>query len=541
MADSSHETDQISLPTLPDDIGVVLPAANLRRLDFSALDFQLARRSIVEYVQTYYPAIFNNWTAANGAVMFFEVIAGETAKLSLRGDLLYNEAFEPLCTTERALTNHLALIGQRIRRQTPATTNIQVTVDTAIVTDIEIAPGTKFSLIGPDQKPVFYELYRAPGDFTSPITIPAGKRGVIGFGIEGSFVNPFTVVSSGGASQIVTVDDPAILEDPIIVMVATGSSVAEWTVVTDPLELYGPNDTVVEVTFFGDTTTFTFGDDLHGKSLLSGQVISISYRAGGGSRGRIGANEINENRQVTPLPPANAPTTVTFVNITPSIGGEDKESLEAAKKRGPRDFATHNSIVTDTDYAQLATSYSHPVFGTVAKGVAALRTSRNANQVELYILATGSDGRLTTPSLGLKEGLKTFIDDLNVLTDEVLVFDGGLYTVDVNMTVVMSRNADVTVVKNNVEAAISRFFDPANWEMGQPLYISNLIGIVKAVDGVDYVDLFQPQDNILPKAQIDPTVPGVAFNELIVEGQRSVSYYYSDGKFQDLRSTLVQP
>lgn len=251
----------------------------------------------------------------------------------------------------------------------------------------------------------------------------------------------------------------------------------------------------------------------------------ITYRVGGGVRGRIGSGVISDARSISPQPPATVPVQVTFANTGPSSGGTDYETLAQAKARAPVAAAVANSITTDLDYVASAEQFAHPVYGAVAKAAAAVSTGQNANLVSLYVLALGPDGQPSTPSLGLKQGLATYIDRINVLTDSLEVLDGLLLPVDIQMTVVVHRNADATVVKTNVEAALAAFFDVANWRMGQGLYVAEITAAVMAVDGVFYVDLFQPADNVLPT---DPagTYIGVAFNQLIVQGATSISYFY---------------
>jgi hypothetical protein len=517
------------LPNSPDEFGVVLPPSNLRRLDFSGLDFTTARRAIIEYIKTYFPDDFNDFIASNGIMMIMEIIASTTGKLSLRSDVLANEGTLPTAKTEEAVVNHLALINQRIKRQTPAITDIEVTIDQPAFSDIEIAAGTAFSVSGSDGAQVTYEIYRAPADWTSKVVIPAGKRGVIAYGLEGRFASAVTVTSAGGGNQQYTIQDNNILESPLMTMIQVGSSMEEWFVVTEPIEKYGPTEKVVEAIFIQDRVIFRFGDNLTGQAPLSGSLITFHYRVGGGIRGRIGVGQIDSSRQVTPLPPANAPVNVRFRNISPSSGGTDRESLEKAKKRAPRDFALQRSIVTADDYAQAATGFAHPVFGAIAKAVASIRTGLNANRVEIYALVAGPDGLPMAPNAGLKEGLITYFDDLNVLTDHTVVLDGALRPVNVEMTVVINRNADASVVKERVEAAVVSYFELDRWEMGHPFYISNFIEAVEAIDGIAYVDLFKPTNNILPvgTAVAGPDQPdGVGFAQLIVAGKRTINYYY---------------
>lgn len=517
------------LPNSPDEIGVLLPPPELRRIDFSALDFQTSRRVIIEYIRTYFPLLFNDFVASNGIVMMSEVIAAESAKLSLRGDILANESFLPTAQSEPAVSGHLELIGQKIRAQTPASVDIACTIDNQVSTDIVILPGLTFQVRTDDT--VFYELYKAPGDFTSEIRIPAGKRGIIAFGLEGRFASTVTVISTGGNNQEVIITDNNILEAPVFVSVLTGDDTTEWAVVSDPLERYGPNDRVVEVFFLETELRLKFGDNVNGAAPLAGQSISVRYRAGGGLRGRIGTGQIDEQRSVNPLPPVSALVPVRFTNPTPSVGGTDRETLEEAKKRAPREFSVHQNIVTEEDYAIIAQSFAHPVFGAVSKALATIRTGLNANLVEIYVLASGPNGQLVTPNAGLKRGLSTYFDQFNVLTDHVEILDGAILAVDVEMTIVVSKNGDASVVKSKAQAAIVTFFDASNWEMGESLYVSNLIEVIEAIDGVLHVDLFKPLNNILPTGQlVSGTDDGIGLNEVIVAGNLDIKIYYEKGR-----------
>jgi hypothetical protein len=535
MPTDNTEPTLFDLPNSPEAFGVVLSPAKLRRLDFSGLDYTTARRAIIEYIQTYHPDQFNDFVASNGIMMITEIVASVVAKLSLRSDILANEATISTAQTERAIVNHLALINQRIKRQTPAIVDVEISVDTPTTTDVEITPGITFSVAGgPDGQQITYELYRAPGDWHSNIVIPAGKRGVVAWGVEGLFASPVVTTSAGGPNQVFEIIEPNVLESPIFVKVTVGNSSENWRVITEPIERFGPNDKVVEVNFFEDTATFRFGDNLTGQAPTSGSIIEFRFRTGGGIRGRIGVGQIDTQMQIAPNPPASAVVPVRFRNISPSSGGSNRETLEQARKRAPRDFATQRSIVTADDYAQVASTFAHPTYGSISKAVATVRTSLNANLVEVYALSVGPDNIPTAPNAGLKAGLETYFRDLNVLTDHVKVLDGKILAVDIEMTVILDRNADASIIKNRVEDAITDFFDISRWDMGRGLFVSNFIEVIERIDGVSYIDLFLPSDNILPVGDSD--ISGVRFNELIVEGKRTTSYYYERSPLGEART-----
>lgn len=513
------ERTLFDLPNSPEQIGVVLPPANLRKIDFSGLDFATARRAAIEYIQTYYPDVFNDFVASNGVIMMAELISAAVGKLSLRGDIQARNAYLPTATDEEAVSNLLALINQRMRRQTPAVVDVEISVTAPVASDVEIEPGQVLEVrSGMDGQPVRYEVYRAPGDFETSIIIPSGKRGVVAYGIEGEFASPVTLVSAGGINQVYTITDTNILDDPIKVTVSDDDVTEEWVVIREPIEKYGPNDKVVEVSFMADNLYLRFGDGVNGVVPDSGNTISVTYRGGGGIRGRVGVGQLQDSKSITPLPPVTAPIQVRFRNLTPSVGGTDKETIEQAKRRAPKEYAVREAIVTPEDYAHVASSFAHPAFGTMAKAVSSVRTGKNANLVELYCLAEGANELPVVPSAGLKTALITYVDGFNTMTDQVDVLDGKIRYIDIDMTVAIKRDADAAVTKNKVESAVLDFFALSKWEMGKPFYVSNFVEAVERIDGVAYLDLFKPVDNVV--------TPDLAFNELITLGDKVIRYYY---------------
>jgi hypothetical protein len=546
-----------NLPTEPQEFGVVLAPAELRRINFSALDFVTMRRALIEYIKTYFSDSFNDFVASNGVIMFTELVSAVGNILSQRSDILADESFLPTAQTKEAVINHLRLINQEIKRATPAVVDVEVTIDNPALTNVNMQSGMRFSLTGSDGLPLTYEIYRAPGDFNSKITIPTGKRGVIAFGIEGRFADQIVVESAGGHSQIVDILDKNVLDDPITVEVTTGNDTVAFHRIKN-LEKFGANDEVFEVRFSEDRTRIVFGDNIAGKSPVAGQIITVRYRVGGGIRGRIGANFINETRPVTPDAPVSAPVEVFFRNPAPSSGGTDEESLDSAKARAPKEAATLGSATTGEDYAQLSKTFTHPVFGSVLRAVAILRTGVenseslavlvrsaatieeavaildanfiNRNIVELYVLAEGPDHIPVVPSAGLKQGLTQFFSEIAVLTDEIRVLDGKIKPIDLRTNVIISRTADAGTVREAVNKVINDFFDVSNFDMGIGLYLSNLYEAIQAVSGVKFVTIFQPTDDVIPTKKLaEAGSNGIGFNELITLGEKKIQFYFERG------------
>lgn len=513
-----------NLPNSPEEFGVILPPANLRRINFSALDFSTLRKALVEYVKTYYNNDFNDFVNSNGAVMFMEMVAYVGAVVATHEDVLADEAFLPTAQTRDAVTQHLALINRQLKRQTPAVVDVSVTVGAPVPTSVKIPAGTRFNLAGPDGSALIYEIFRAPGDFTGSVEILPGKQGTIAYGIEGQFVDPLVSIASGGPNQTVEISATDVLDEPITVDIKTGVDTIRWLRI-DAIERALPNDEVYEVRFSEDGMSIIFGDDNHGKAPLSGQEITVRYRVGGGIRGRIGSNYINTALSISPEPPASAPVEVLFRNIEPSSGGENEESLDVARRVAPKEAATLKAATTGEDYAVLAKNFRSPIYGSVLKAVAGIKTSLNANVVELYVLAEGVDGPVL-PSIGLKTGLTSFFSDIQVLTDEVRVYDGSIRPVDVRLDVIIDRNADPNIVKDKVNTAIDDFFDFRKRDMGEPLYRSRFISTINDIDGVQWINLYEPVNNIHRVDELPTDGSGILFSELIVLGQKNVSFFF---------------
>jgi len=516
-------TDYFHTPADPEGFAVSTPQRSDRSIDFSALEFDTLMKAIVEYTRTYYRDDFNDFVTNNGYMMIAEVVCYIGSVLSQRVDILANESFLSTCQSNDAVTNHLALIGQERQRQTPATTQIMCSVSSPVSTNIQIKAGKIFTLNGPDNQPLTYELFAAPYDWSSNIILPSEKFAVIGWAIEGKFADEFTVSMVGGDSQTVIVNDTNILGDPVIVKIDG----QEWSRVKF-LEQYGPNDMVYRADISDTSMTLMFGDNVNGKAPISGQNLLCRYRTGGGSRGRIGTGVINATTNYSPDYPVTAPIPVLFTNIAPSAGGYDKESNDDAKKRAPKQWATHENITTADDYTSTSSGFKHPVYGGVAKAVAAVFTSINANLVRVYVLAEGEAGMPVKPNTGLKNGLANYLDKINVVTDTVEVLDGEIKPVDVDMIVVLYKNADAGSAKEQVDGAINSFFDLSKWNMGQPLYVSALYDTIMSINGVKFVNIYSPSDDILPEADVGVSTAGtsIKFNELITLGNKNIKIYF---------------
>lgn len=567
-------TDQfntiIATPNMPDEVGVLLPPADLRRIDFSALDFETSRRMQIEYIRAYYPEDFNDFVLSNGTIMFIELVSAQANILSERSDIIADEAFLPTSQSETAVSQHLQLINQELKRATPATVALECSLSSPTAYDITIPPGLVFNIPGPDGSDVSFELFKTPDDYVGSLIIPKNKRGIIGHAVEGKFGSDLTEISNGEINQYIDILAKNVLDDPIIVTTSTKNITKTWKRI-DFLERANPTDEVYQIKHYDTFTRIMFGDNVTGKAPTNGQEINIRYRLGGGIRGRIGRFAINETRPISNE--RFATVQVIFKNNNPSIGGYDKESLDSAKKRAPREFATHNNIATADDYTFIASKFKHPAYGAVSKAVATVKsgietgdpstgttnldmivenirsaTSEeeakqyllgnyvNRNIIEMYLLAEGDDLPIA-PDKGLKESLKTSLSQINVMSDELRIYDGKLLPINIEAVVVINRNADAGAVKEQVLYAIKQLFDISNRNMGQGFNISDITYATMGVDGVKSISIYNPVDDFPPLKRVVTTeernnnIQGIGINELVVLGNQNIQFYLEQGNY----------
>jgi len=161
------------------------------------------------------------------------------------------------------------------------------------------------------------------------------------------------------------------------------------------------------------------------------------------------------------------------------------------------------------------------------KAVATVRTDINANLVEVFVLAAGPNDVPVQPSTGLKQGLQTFLKDINVFTDDVIINNGEIKPISVDMQIVVSRNADAATVKEEVNAVIDNFFDVSDRDLGEGFDISPFMSEIQQVPGVQKVVLFEPADDILStENKIEDADNRVGFTQLITLGEKNIKFFF---------------
>jgi hypothetical protein len=145
---------------------------------------------------------------------------------------------------------------------------------------------------------------------------------------------------------------PPIEDSVRLTITGRDGSPTQWTAVPD-LDSYGPTDNVFVID--RARAQIRFGDGLTGRlpvlSAAANPPITVTYMAGGGLAGNVGANSAWAAVQADLAAPN---LFFTGVNLSPGDGGAESETLLQAQQRSEASLNDRNRAVTQSDYEILA-------------------------------------------------------------------------------------------------------------------------------------------------------------------------------------------
>jgi hypothetical protein len=122
----------------------------------------------------------------------------------------------------------------------------------------------------------------------------------------------------------------------------------------------------------------------------------------------------------------------------------------------------------------------------------------NPLSLDMYILAYDSNKKLTTSSSTLKGNLVAYIDQYRMVTDAVNIKDAFYINIGINFDIKTQRGYNNNDVITNCILALKNYFNIDNWNINQPIIISDIISLllqVKGVQAVSKIEIINKQDN----------------------------------------------
>jgi hypothetical protein len=132
-------------------------------------------------------------------------------------------------------------------------------------------------------------------------------------------------------------------------------------------------------------------------------------------------------------------------------------------------------------------------FGTISRAYAipTLIGETNPGEIpgilDLYILTINSNGKLKTASNTLKQNLRTYLSEYRMINDSVSIKDAFIINIGVEFEIIVrpgfNNNDVLTACINQLQV----YFRTDNFQINEPIILSDLFPLLDGVDGVQTV------------------------------------------------------
>ena len=184
-------------------------------------------------------------------------------------------------------------------------------------------------------------------------------------------------------------------------------------------------------------------------------------------------------------------------NPVPATGAKGAESLDEIRNNAMSFFAAQDRCVTIEDY-RIRIMSMHPRYGSVAKvDIVQDFLSRNIKgndrdniiqnplALNAYCLSYDSNKHLTHLNAAVKSNLQNYLEQYRMATDAINIKDAYIINIGVEFDIITYQN-----VKNKREVvircidALKKYFNIDNWQIGQPIILSEIYNILDKIEGV---------------------------------------------------------
>jgi len=465
-------------------------------------------------------------------MVLIELVAYMGHVLSYKADYLANENFIRTARDRNSVKDLLQLIGVRMKGPIAAAADAKLTLASIPGLSnpgeyIQITPQNRvITITSPeDGLPITFTLYKvaADGDIdvansTGDINLfDAERSSTTVFNnlvlLEGSLVVDTGTFADTEALKSVKLQQSPVIEGSVQVFVTSpGNTNGIYKQVNNIFYASGTDAKVFQLISDDDYgATVVFGDNNVGRNPSIGDQYTITYRVGGGTRGNIGQGLLNA--QITTanytnpdgnLAIAGIPGTVQ--NTSKGTGGSDAETLENAKRYAPLAFRAQSRLVTLDDYKAFVNNYISS-YGSIGKATAATRRAySSANVIDIFVLEKANNLQLRKATPEYKRQLLEAMQDSKMLTDELVVVDGLIRTLDLNITLRLEKKYQYLEanIRQQVRNKIETFFNIDNTDFAKAFNPEDLMYSIFEVPEVRYATI----DNVKESIKVD-------FNEIV--------------------------
>ena len=238
-----------------------------------------------------------------------------------------------------------------------------------------------------------------------------------------------------------------------------------------------------------------------------GTKITIRYRAGGGLSHNVGSKSISTVKLLnTKFEPGISSSRISLIrasivatNPAAASGGESELTLNELRSTALAFRNSQSRIVTKQDL--ISRIYTMPTnFGRVFR--IGIRSNKNNPLAStIAIISRDSDNKLILSPDALKQNLQTYLNEFRLISDAIDIVDARILNIGVKYSIVVDAfsNKDLTVQR--VNASLKAYLKIENFQIDQPIVISDLTNLILNTDGV----LSQIGIEIISRTGVDKT------------------------------------
>ena len=467
-------------------------------LDFAASDFLTYRDTLLGYVKANFPLDYNNFEESDFGILLIELMAAVGHIQSHKSDYLANQNFLRTASERSSVKKLLELIGIRMKGPISAVADASITFTSEQngTSSLTLRPSDRtITVTSPeDSNPLTFTIYKVNTDGTVDLDqnstdlvfnfepVDAGNQKVITSAVlmEGAFVvESGSFTSPDSVKTIQLTQSPYVERSAQIFVEGTSQTQGIYKEEENVYFASGRDDKVFQVTTDEQyKASILFGDNTVGMSPAINDTYTITYRVGGGSRGNIANSFINSNVNgvVNENSSSPAPLQVTVQNTSVATGGADAESVEKAKRYAPLKFRTQDRVVTLADYKSFVNAFISN-YGSNGKATASVRRAySSANIIDVFVLEKASNTQLKRATQEYKRQLLEALQDKKMLTDEPVIVDGLIRTLDLSITITLDREyrASEPEIISSARDIIENYFNVDNTDFGEPFVPQDL-------------------------------------------------------------------
>ena len=314
------------------------------------LDFDQIKQNLKTFLQS--QSEFTDYDFdGSGLSILLDILAYNTHYQAYYLNMVANEAFLDTALLRDSVVSHAKVLGYvpYSRKSPRATINFTVNTASNLASTITVPKGFRF--LSNEIDGISYSFVtltettvtKSNTDF-SFINLPIYEGELVSYN--------YTYDQSTNPKQIFSIPDEGVDTSTITVQVQDSSTNTDTTVYT--LASDASETTTTSAVFFlqenrNKKYDIYFGDNVIGRKINNGSIVSISYLVTNGTSANKANNFVATETLVDSL--GNSQTDFIIDPVSEAAGGSERESVDNIKFAAPLQYTTQNRLVTFADYS----------------------------------------------------------------------------------------------------------------------------------------------------------------------------------------------